>query len=191
MHRLLAPLVCTLLGLAGCGNASDGPEATTSTAPIDFLPGARVGELAEKELEAEHQEIAVGTVTCPDLTWQVDASVRCIKISELSDGRRVKIPGTVTVTSTENWGKLHVALDDQAAEFGLDGGYLNGKVTDWVAAKGEPPSAVDCPYLAGVVGTVVRCAVRLADAHRVVLATVTVVDPDEFRTHYSLSWVTP
>lgn len=187
MHRLLAP-VLSLIVLAGCSSTDDVPDASSSMSPIDVLPGDRVGELAEKQLEAEHLEIAVGTVTCPDLDWRVNASVRCIKVSELSDGRRVKVPGTVTVTSTENWGTLHVALDDHAAEFGLDGGHLSDEVTDWVKAQDASPSAVDCPYLTGVVGTVVRCAVTLAGEQRVALATVTAVDPDEYRTQFSMNW---
>ena len=123
MYRLLAPVLCFIV-LTACSSTDDVPDASSSMSPIDVLPGERVGELAEKQLEAEHLEIAVGTVTCPDLDWKVNASVRCIKVSELSDGRRVKVPGTVTVTSTENWGRLHVALDDHAAEFGLDGDHV-------------------------------------------------------------------
>lgn len=184
MLRLLAPILC-LTVLAGC-SADDVPEAAAT--PIDFLPGDRVGELAEKQLEAEHLAIAVGKVTCPDLDWQVNASVRCVKVSELSDGRRVTVPGTVTVTSTENWGKLHIALDDRATEFGVDAGHLTGKVTDWVTSQAGSPNAVDCPYLTGVVGTIVRCAVTVANEKRVVLVTVTTVDPDDYRTRYALSW---
>lgn len=189
MKCLLAPIVCTLLGLAGCGGSGGGPDATASTTPIDFLPGARVGELAEKQLEAEHLQMAVGVVTCPDLDWQVGASVRCTKVSELSDGRRVKIPGTVTVTSTENWGRLHVVLDDRAAEFGVDAGYLTREVIDWVTARTGVPEGVDCPYLRGARGAVARCEVRLAGQRRVVTVTVTDVDPEDYRTHYSLGWV--
>lgn len=181
MHRLLAAVLCCA-GLAGCGGTGNDPEV------IDFLPGARVGELAEKQLEAEHPDIAVGAVTCPDLDWQVNASVRCVKVSELSEGRRVKVPGTVTVTSTESWGKLHVVLDDRAAEFGIDGGHLGGEVADWVESQEASPGAVDCPYLTGMVGSVARCAVTLEGVRRVALATVTAVEPDEYRTRYALTW---
>ena len=186
IRRLAVLALPVLLALGACGSGS-GSDAAAPATPIDFLPGARVGELAEKQLEAEHLEMALGTMTCPDLDWELKASVRCLKISELSDGRRVKVPGTVTVTSTEGAGRLHVVLDDEPAEFGVDGEHLDGVVESWVAGQ-DVDGRGDCPYLTGAVGQEVRCAVAVDGVRYSVLVTVTKVDPENFRTEYVLAW---
>jgi hypothetical protein len=175
--------------VTGCGSAADVQPAASPTATISSLPGPRVGELAEKQLEAEHLEMALGSVTCPDLEWRVNASVRCLKISQLSNGRRVTVPGTVTVTSTRGWGKLHVELDDQVSEFGVDDGHLSRDVGSWVADKaGEKPASVHCPYLRGVRGAVVTCSVSVAGKRSRVLVRVTDVDPGQYLTRYTMRW---
>jgi hypothetical protein len=184
-------VVAGLATLTGCGAADsasvNGNASATPT--IDSLPGARVGELAEEQLEAENPQMAVGRVTCPELAWKVDASVRCVKVSELSEGRRVTIPGTVTVTSTVGGGKLHVALDDQITEFGVEGDHLVGDVTSWVASRTRSrPTKVRCPYLRGVRGASTRCGVDLSGRTARVRVTVTDVDPQDYRTTYSCSW---
>lgn len=176
-------------GVTACGDTA--AEVSTSSESIDFLPGSRVGELAEQQLEAEHLEMAVGSMACPDLDWKLDAAVRCVKTSELSDGRRVKIGGTVTVTSTSGGGRLHVELDEVAAEFGVDGGHLADAVSAWAREQGQALSAVDCPYLTGAVENRVRCAVSGAAGRRWVgwvIVEVTAVDAAEYRTEYTLRW---
>ena len=179
---------CGLLALVGCGSSSGEPAAEPSV-DLTVLPGERVGELAEKQLEAEHLEMATGTIDCPDLRWEVDASVRCEKTAELSDGRRVKVRGTVTVTSVAGFGKLHVELDEDVAGFGVDAGHLSTEVSSWVKARSARAGAARCPYLPGREGAVVHCKVRVAGKKALVRVSVTDVDDDEFRTSYALRLV--
>jgi len=90
-----------LAGLAtGCGQDAVRP---------DELHGRDVARMAERELEAENPRMAVGTLTCPGLKFRRDASVRCLRTVELSEGRVVKVPGTVIVSSVAGGGRLHVA----------------------------------------------------------------------------------
>lgn len=190
MRAAVVLVLAVALTAAGCGSTDEPRSSADTDAPkIDFLPGQRVGELAEKQLEAEHAEMATGAVECPDLDWEVDASVRCVKTSELSDGRRVRVPGTVTVTSTEGYGKLHVELDDEIAEFGVDGTHLAGDVKRWVSRRvtGTPIRAT-CSYLAGKPGTRSVCKVTVAGKHCRVRVSVTDVDAADFRTRYRLDW---
>ena len=183
-------LTAVLAVTAGCGSAEKVPSSVGSKAPtIDFLPGDQVGRLAEKQLETEHLAMATGAVECPDLDWEVDASVRCTKTSELSDGRRVMVPGTVTVTSTEGFGTLHVELDDEVAEFGVAGEHLATEVRSWVARRvSGTPITVTCDYLSGKPGAQSRCRVEVAGKRCEVRATVTDVDAADFRTRYRFGW---
>lgn len=186
--RFAAALPLLVTGaLTGCGDDGGKPSAVASS-PIDFLPGERVGRLAEEQLEAEHLTMAPGTITCPDLDWQLRASVRCLRISELSDGRRVKVPGTVTVTDTDGGGRLHVELDDRASEFGVDAAHLSSQAETWVEEQVASAQSVTCPYLVGKIGTVERCAATVTDHEYGVLVTVTAVEPDDYRTRYHFAW---
>jgi hypothetical protein len=179
-------------GLSACGSADVRATANalpTAAPSIKSLPGAQVGEMAEKELEAEHHDMAVGTVTCPDLVWQLDASVRCMKTSELSDGRRLKIPGTVTVTSTQGWGRLHVELDNDVSEFGIAGAEVAKHVTAWVQRRVHVARPqVRCPYLRGATGVVERCAVTVAGKTGSVRVRVSAVDANRYLTKFACSW---
>jgi len=169
--------------LAGCGSPSEPPLE------IDRLPGAQVGEMAERELEAEHPAMAPGTITCPDLDWEVDASVRCVQVAELSEGRQVTIGGTVTVTDVTGGGRLHVELDDTVAEFGITGAYLSADLETRARDRLDPdPSSVRCPYLAGPVGTTVRCSLVHEGRKQIVLARVTALDPENHETSYEFDW---
>lgn len=193
MSRGWTPLLGLLGTLAvlvsGCGSSEGGatPEPKAAST-MDVLPGERVGELAEKQLEAEHQEMAPGTVDCPDLKFELAAEVRCMKTATLSEGRRVKVAGTVTVTSTEGYGKLHVLLDDEVAEYGVDADHLAGQVEQWLRAQGKEPAEVRCPYLVGEPDAVVTCTADVAGRRAKVAVAVTEVDDEEFRTRYHLSW---
>lgn len=180
----MAAAVVLLVGLTGCGDGGNDPAAAPS-APIDFLPGERVGALAEQQLEAEHLEMATGSVTCPDLDFEVGASVRCVKLSELSEGRRVKVPGTVSVTSTAGGGKLHVELDDRAVEFGVAGAYLAEQAKAWLEDSVDDVATVQCPYLAGSAGAEVVCTGTAGGEEISVRATATEVDPADYRTRFS------
>src|SRR5215216_7526592 len=91
-------LLC--LVVAGCGS-----DVTV----LDEIDGEKVGTMAERELEAQNPRLAPGTLDCPDLDFETDASVQCLRTTELSAGRVVKVMGTVTVTSLSSGGRLHVA----------------------------------------------------------------------------------
>jgi hypothetical protein len=172
----VAGVGCALL-LAGCGGrAATGP---------DRLAGADVATMAERELEAENPRLTTGMMTCPDLDFEVGASVRCLRATELSGGRVVKVRGTVTVTSVESGGRLHVVMDEQPAEFGLTGSRVATDVRQrsqrWFHAR---PSRVDCPDLRGEVGATITCRVVIAGKRHAVDVLVTAVDRDAFRTSY-------
>jgi hypothetical protein len=167
-----------LLGaiLTGCGGDPPLP---------DRLAGKAVAAMAERELEAENPRMTAGRLECPDLDLRVGATVRCLRTTELSGGRVVRVEGTVRVTSVAKGGRLHVAMDDGAREFGLSGERVAAGVREQYARRHHvTPTAVDCPYLRGVVGTVVTCRVEVGMRHRRVDAVVTSVDPDGYATRY-------
>ena len=180
MHRL--PVVVALLaatnGLAACGTAL----------AIDEIPGDRVATMAEHQLEAMHSDLATGTMTCPRLDFAVDASVRCVRIAVLSDGRQIRVLGTVRVTSTRDGGRLHVRLDDKVSEFGVTGAQL-GK--DLRARSRRvlrvAPDQVTCPYLAGRAGTSVQCRVVVGRHTLVAKVRAVRVVPSQYRTVYRFS----
>ena len=139
MHRLAAlPGLALGLALSGCG----------ASPSIDSLPGARVATMADHQLEAMHSELAPGTMTCPDLDFTVDASVRCIRVSELEDGIRVEVGGTVTVTSTQDGGRLHVQMDKSNTRIWVTSEQLEGDLRARVGKLvGLAPDKVTCPQL--------------------------------------------
>jgi hypothetical protein len=171
-----AGLGCALL-LAGCGE----PPATGP----DRLTGADVATMAESELEAENPSLTTGMLTCPDLDFAVGASVRCLRTTELSGGRVVKVRGTVTVTSVESGGRLHVVMDEQPAEFGLTGSRVAVDVRERYQRRYHArPRRVDCPYLRGEVGTTITCRVVVAGTRHHLDVQVTDVEPEGFATSY-------
>jgi len=143
MHRLAAlPQLVAVpvlgLGLSGCGG----------TPTIDSLAGAQVATMADHQLEAVHAKLAPGTMTCPDLDFTVDASVRCTRISELEGGVRVEVRGTVTVTSTREGGKLHVQMDKNNSKVWVTSEQLEGDLRGRVRKLvGVAPDKVSCPQL--------------------------------------------
>lgn len=182
MRAALVLLVGALL--AGCGSTSG-----TAAPDIDYLPGARVGEMAERELEAAYPRMAPGTVTCPDLDWRVGASVRCLQVARLSGGRQVSIRGTVTVTDLADGGRLHVELDDVVAEFGISSEHLSADLETRARTRLRPaPTAVRCPYLSGPVGTTVRCRVVQEGRAGVVVARVVGRTASRNATSYVFDW---
>jgi hypothetical protein len=171
--RTGATVLLVLLG-AGCGR---------HVVPPDSLAGAEVGRMAEHELEAENPRLAPGTLRCPDLDFRVGASVRCLRTADLGQGRVVKVAGTVAVTSLASGGRLHVALDDTAQEFGISGDQVATELRRRYAQLfGGHPGAVECPYLRGAVGNRVTCRVQVGGARRAVDAVVTRVDRVQYRT---------
>lgn len=182
MIRSLAVLLTGVL-FAGCGSAAEPPPK------LDLLSGTKVGEMAERELEDAHPGMAPGTVTCPDLDWELGASVRCVQVAELGDGRQVSIGGTVSVVDLEDGGRLHVKLDETVAEFGISSEFLSADLATLARQRLLPaPTSVRCPYLSGPVGTTVRCRLVHDGRTKVVLARVTARAPEENATSYEFDW---
>lgn len=178
MTRALAHGLLLVAMLSGCGGG---------TALPDRLAGDSVARMAEQELEAENAGLAQGTLSCPDLDFRVGASVRCVRTTGLSGGRVVKVGGTVSVTSRASGGRLHVAMDQQAREFGLDGDeFVAGVREQYRRRFGVDPDRLDCPYLRGVIGARVTCRVQAGAARYDVDVVVTAVDPATYGTSYTL-----
>jgi hypothetical protein len=175
---VLTSAVCLLLGVAvaGCGR---------DVVVLDEIEGSKVAAMAERELEAQNPRLAPGTLSCPDLDFEVGSTVHCLRTTELSEGRVVKVRGTVEVTSRASGGRLHVAMDDDAQEFGLTGDQVAAALSQQSAKRfGGVPSHVDCPYLRGKVGTTITCSVDLGATRREVDAVVTAVDAEQYDTVY-------
>lgn len=173
--RAACGLVLCLLA-TGCGG---------DVVVLDEIDGDEVGRMAEQELQAENPWLTAGTMSCPDLDFEVGASVRCLRTTELSGGRVVKVGGTVEVSSRASGGRLHVAMDGDAQEFGLTGARVAAALRERTVRRfGSEPSRVECPYLRGEVGTTVSCRLKLdGDGYRVD-AVVTAVDVELRETEY-------
>lgn len=186
---LAAPGCALLLVLIPAGCGGEGTASVDTPAPrstVGSLDGAEVGTMAERELESQNPTLAPGTMACPDLDLDVGASVRCLRVTELSGGRVVKVRGTVEVTSLDDGGRLHVAMDDEAEEFGLSGRQLASDLRrQYVQRFRSRPSRVRCPYLRGEVGTRVSCRLVAGGKRLEVGVVVTAVDADSYRTHYA------
>jgi hypothetical protein len=193
--RIACALLAAVIG-AGCEQEGAGDvEAPRTTPPSPTagpdLParigGQEVAQMAEQELEAENSQIAAGAMACPDLDLVVGASVRCLRTVQLPEGRVVRIPGTVAVTSLASGGRLHVALDADAEEFGVDGDYLAAAVRKRYADLHRVrATGARCPYLPGTVGASVTCKVQVGDVRRAVRVTVTAAVPADYRTTYTI-----
>lgn len=162
--------------LAGCGQ--DVPA-------VDVLDGTDVATMAERELMAENPRMAPGALSCPDLEFEVGASVRCLRTTELSAGRVVKVAGRVEVTSEDAGGRLHVAMDDEATEFGLSGDQLAAELRPRFVRAGSA-AVVVCPYLRGVVGQRVTCRLDGGGARRELVVVVTAVDEPSYDVDYEV-----
>jgi hypothetical protein len=180
MQRLAttAALVAAVAGLPGCGPAPS----------VDGIPGNRVAAMAEQQLEAMHNELATGTMTCPRLEFVVEASVRCVRIAQLSGGRQIRVLGTVSVTSTKDGGRLHVRLDDEVSEFGVSGEQLaNDLRARAQRVLGAAPEQVSCPYLVGRKGARVTCEVVVLKRTLVAPVSVVRVVAADYRAEYRFS----
>jgi len=186
----LVPLTCLLCwGLVGVGVLAG---CDRDVALPDRLPGTAVARMGERELEAQNPRLAPGTLTCPVLPLRIGASVHCHRTTELSDGRVVRVAGTVKVTSLAGGGRLHVAMDELAEEFGLSGDRVAAGVRQRYARRfhAQPPQ-VTCPYLRGAVGTMVACRIDARGVRRAAEVRVTAVDPAAYRTTYAVHWSRP
>lgn len=179
MIRWSLPVVFLVVLVSGCGGE-------TAAVP-DHLDGAGVARMAEHQLELQNTRLAKGSLSCPDLGLRVGASVRCVRRTELSGGRVVTVGGTVTVTGRDSGGRLHVAMDRHAREFGLSGERLaEGVGQQYRQRFGIEPRALRCPYLRGVVGARVTCRLQGAGVRHRVTVVVTAVDPATYTTTYRL-----
>lgn len=186
---MIRPVIrCCLVLVVGLGTVACG-SAPTPTPHLDHLPGARVAEMAERQLEAAHPGMAPGTMQCPDLDWKVGATVRCRQTVELSKGRVLVIPGTVRVTEVDGGGRLHVRLDDAVAAYGITGTHLSADLLVQARRRLRSGDAsASCPALIGQVGTTVRCTVGLRGRTGIVLARVTERVPQRYATSCAFDW---
>lgn len=180
MPAVAAQIACAMVLAAlpaGCGQDVRLP---------DHLSGSSVGSMAERELETENPRLEHGSLSCPALDLRVGASVRCLRTTAFGDGRIVKVRGTVRVTSLASGGRLHVAMDSEAAEFGLSGDRV---ATDLRRQSGHlfhrSPDRIDCRYLRGQVGARSTCDVQIGGTRRVVDAVVTGVDAEAYAVRYT------
>lgn len=173
-----------MLGIvsAGCaGSAGARPDPQVSLP--SRIGGTEVARMAEQELEVQNAGMAGGRLDCPDLELRVGASVRCLRTVQLAGGRVVRVRGTVTVTSLASGGRLHVAMDRGAEEFGVAGAHLAADVR---RRYGGRATGVRCPYLPGRVGATVTCRLAVSGDRRAVRVTVTAVDAGDYRTTYTI-----
>lgn len=178
-------LLATVLLLGACG----GLAPTGDPDLPEQITGDQVGRMAERQLEQAHDDLAPGTITCPDLELETGAKVRCERVAELDQGRRVRVLGTVTVTSTDGGGRLHVQLDDEVVEVGVTGEHLEDDVLVRATSRfGSAPDGVSCPYLLGEVGHRVRCRLVLGKQSLVVPVVVTSSDPRASTVTYRFLW---
>jgi hypothetical protein len=178
MPAVSVRIACVLVVAAlptGCGHAATLP---------DRLAGGAVATMAERQLEVENPRLAKGSLSCPDLDLHVGATVRCLRTTALGKGRIAKVGGTVRVTSLASGGRLHVAMDSQAVEFGLTGDQLAADLRRRRLPR-RPTDAVECPYLPARVGARATCHVRADRARRAVDAVVTWVDVEQYDVRYT------
>lgn len=176
--RSFAFAVASMLLAGGCGSGTE-RELPAS------LAGDRVATLAERQLEAENPQMTPGTMTCPELRFEVGAEVRCVRVAVLSKGRQIRVRGTVRVTGVDDGGRLHVKLDEDIAEYGVPAAYLESDLRARIVRRyGKHPDQVTCPYLKAQAGARARCEVRLGEKRLSVALTVTACDEATYTTHY-------
>ena len=163
-------------GGSGCGR---------DVVALDHISGSKVAAMAERELEAENPRMAPGRLSCPDLDFRAGAWVRCMRTATLSGGRWVRVSGVIKVTSLVSGGRLHVTMDDHAAEFGVSGDHLAADLSHrYVQRFKVQPSRVRCPDLRGAVGATVTCQVVAGGTRQDTDVVVTRVDPTSYATTY-------
>lgn len=181
-RSLLAALA--LPALTACGGAS-------AADPARILDGADVARMAERQLEAEHDGMAPGEMTCRDLELTAGERARCTRTAHLAEGRWVRVRGTVEVAEVGGDSRLRVRMDEAIADFGLTGAAVARRVRESLAesaaqsAGGSPgvAEAVSCPELSGAIGRTARCAVTFADGRTgVAEVVVTATDAERYQT---------
>lgn len=164
-------LAAVLLG--GCG----GPGT---------IDGEELADVADTQLRKNDPRIVEGTMECPSVAAEVDASVRCTRTAEV-EGRRVVLEGTVTVKEVDGGdANVHVQMDDQPKEFGQTGDSIADDIGRQFEQRfGRAPDKIECPYLKGEVGAEVTCDLESeGDAYDVVV-TATGVDEAKMDTDYT------
>jgi hypothetical protein len=174
-------LTAVLAVVAGCGG-----HVSISTKP-STLSGATIAKKANAQLEKENSKLVHGTLACNEVRYVKGATTRCLRTVDLSQGRRVKVGATVTITSTSSGGRYVIKVDDKAQEFGETGSTIEADLATQYAKKfrtGKPQ--VTCPdYLVGKVGAAITCQITPDNGKLEVVVTVSKVDPATFATVYT------
>jgi hypothetical protein len=174
-------MAAVLALVAGCGG-----HVSISSKPRT-LTGATIAKKANAQLEKENSTLVHGALTCKDVKYTKGATTRCLRTVDLSQGRRVMIGATVTITDTKNGGHYEIKVDDQVQEFGKLGPAIEADLATQYAKRfrtGKPQ--VTCPgYLKGQVGATISCQVVPDNGKIEVVVTVTSVDAKTYDTGYT------
>jgi hypothetical protein len=167
--------------VAGCGG-----HVSISSKPSS-LTGATIAKKANAQLEKENPTLVHGSLTCKDVKYAKGATTRCLRTVDLSQGRRVMIGATVTITDTKSGGHYEIKVDDQVQSFGKLGPTIAASLATSYAKKfrtGAPH--VTCPaFLEGRVGASITCQVAPDNGKIDVVVTVTQVDTKSYDTGYT------
>jgi hypothetical protein len=182
-HRCSTALlaVASLGLLTACG-----AEVHVGTKPKK-VDGETLASKANTQLQQQNPSLAKGDLTCADVKYDVGATSRCVRTVVLKDGRLVRIGATVTIDKVTGGGHYKIAVDDKPQEFGLTGASVLAVIAKQYAAKygGAAPTG-SCPaYLAGKVGTTMKCSLTVQNGTLGVEVTVTGVDAKNFGTAYT------
>jgi hypothetical protein len=178
--RWLVVLPAALAVVAGC-------EGSVSVGKPSELAGATIAKKANAQLEKQNPQLVHGQLTCKKVKYSKGATTRCLRTVDLSQGRRVLIGATVTITDTTKGGHYTIAVDKQVQEFGEVGSSIEQDLATQYAKQfrtGKPK--VTCPaYLKGQVGASVTCQLQSDSGKIDLLVTVSKVDPTKYLTIYT------
>ena len=173
--------LAALLLVAGCGGSVEVSSKPTT------LKGATIAQKANAQLEKDNPRIAHGQLTCADVNYRKGATTRCLRTVELSQGRRVLIGATVTITDTAGGGHYSIQVDKQVKEFGQTGSSIAQDLAAQYAKRyrtGTPQ--VTCPpYLEGQVGATITCRLRSDTGALDIEVKVVRVDPQNYAIAYT------
>jgi hypothetical protein len=177
--------IVSLVLLTACG-----AEVHVGTRPKK-IDGETLASKANAQLQQQNPSLVRGDLTCADVKYDVGATSRCLRTVVLKDGRVVRIGATVTIDKVTSGGHYKIAVDDKPQEFGLSGAVVLAFIAKQYAAKygGKVPTGSCPPYLAGKVGTTMRCSLTVPNGELGIQVTVTGVDPKNYGTGYTYKTV--